>query len=217
MNIAEIVRARHTCKAFDASRKIDSDTFEQLKALLRFAPSSVNSQPWHFIIAASDESKGRIADTLKANFAYNEAKARNASHLVVLCAHRQLDETHLASILEQEIQDGRFATPEAKAGQQATRSFYINLHGTQLNDADSWMDKQIYLALGTLMLGAASLGLDACPMEGIDCKAVDQALGLEDKGLRSVVMLALGYRSANDFNAALPKSRLPAERVISEI
>ncbi|WP_306602653.1 oxygen-insensitive NAD(P)H nitroreductase [Azonexus sp.] len=217
MNIAEIASTRHTCKAFDASRRIDAALIDQLRTLLRFAPSSVNSQPWHFIIASSESGKASIADTLKANFAYNEPKVRNASHVVVLCARRELDDAHLASILAQEEKDGRFATPEARTGQQNTRNFYASLHRDQLQDAPVWMDKQVYLALGSLMFGAASLGLDACPMEGIDCAALDQALGLEEKGLRSVVLLALGYRSAQDFNASLPKSRLSADVVISEI
>lgn len=217
MNIAEIASTRHTCKAFDASRRIDEPTLAQLRTLLRCAPSSVNSQPWHFIIAGSEAGKGRIADTLKTNFAYNEPKVRNASHVIVLCARREIDDAHLAAIITQEEQDGRFATPEARTGQQNTRNFYVSLHRDQLQDAPVWMDKQIYLALGSLMFGAAALGLDACPMEGIDCAALDQALGLEEKGLRSVVMVALGYRSAQDFNAALPKSRLPLGTVISEI
>lgn len=217
MNIAEIASTRHTCKAFDASRRIDAALIDQLRTLLRFAPSSVNSQPWHFIIASSESGKASIADTLKTNFAYNEPKVRNASHVVVLCARRELDDAHLASILAQEEKDGRFATPDARTGQQNTRNFYAALHRDQLQDAPVWMDKQVYLALGSVMFGAASLGLDACPMEGIDCAALDQALGLEEKGLRSVVLLALGYRSAQDFNAALPKSRLPAAQVISEI
>jgi nitroreductase / dihydropteridine reductase len=217
MNIAEIATSRHTCKAFDASRRIDDATLAQLRTLLHCAPSSVNSQPWHFIIAGSEAGKACIADTLKASFAYNEPKVRNASHVVVMCARRALDEAHLAAIIAQEDKDGRFPTPEARTGQQNTRNHYVNLHRDQLQDAPIWMDKQIYLALGSLMFGAASLGLDVCPMEGIDCAALDQALGLEEKGLRSVVMVALGYRSAQDFNAALPKSRLPQATVISEI
>ena len=79
------------------------------------------------------------------------------------------------------------------------------------------MDRQVYLALGTLLLGAGALGIDACPIEGFSPEAVDEALGLKTKGLRSRVMVALGYRSEDDFNARLPKSRLPESAVISEI
>jgi nitroreductase/dihydropteridine reductase len=71
--------------------------------------------------------------------------------------------------------------------------------------------------LSTLLLGAATLGIDATPIEGFDPQALDQELALNEKGLKSVVMVALGYRSAEDFNAKLPKSRLGAETVITAL
>jgi nitroreductase/dihydropteridine reductase len=119
-------------------------------------------------------------------------------------------------VLEQEAADGRFATPEAKAGQANTRGGYVKLH-REIGDTAVWAQKQVYLALGELLLGAATLGLDACPMEGFDAAALNAALGLEARGLSAVVLVALGHHSDEDFNAKLPKSRLPAQAVISEI
>ena len=54
VNLSEIARRRYTTKAFDPSRSIPAETMDQLRTLLRYAPSSVNSQPWHFVIASSD-------------------------------------------------------------------------------------------------------------------------------------------------------------------
>ncbi len=217
MNLEQIASTRRTCKAFDPARRIDEALIEQLKTLLRFAPSSVNAQPWHFLLAGSEAGKAKIADTLKGGYAYNEAKVRGASHVLVFCARRELDEAHLGAVLAQEESDGRFATPEAKAGQANSRGFYVALHRDQLQDVPAWVDRQVYLSLGSLLLGAAALGIDACPMEGIDTAALDAALDLEAQGLRSVVMVALGYRSAQDFNGSLPKSRLPMASVVTEI
>ncbi|WP_150428972.1 oxygen-insensitive NAD(P)H nitroreductase [Dechloromonas sp. CZR5] len=217
MNVAQIATTRRTCKAFDPTRKIPGSVLDDLKTVLRFAPSSVNSQPWHFVIAGSDAGKEALAATLDGAFAYNAGKVRGASHVVVFCARTALDEAYLNSLLDQEEADGRFATPDARAGQSKSRSFYVGLHRDQLNDADAWADRQIYIALGNLMQAAAALGVDACPMEGIDVLKLDEALGLPQKGLRAVVMCALGYGSEQDFNARLPKSRLPADTVFSEI
>lgn len=217
MNLTQIVKIRHTTKAFDPLRKIPAGTFEQLETLLRYAPSSVNSQPWHFVIASSEEGKSRIAKAAQGGYAYNEQKIRNASHVIVFCARQALDEGHLSAILDQEDRDGRFATPEAKAGQHKSRSFYADLHRCEYKDAQSWMEKQLYLAFGTLLLGAATLEIDACPMEGFDVKILDEELGLRARGLTSVIIASLGYRSSEDFNAKLPKSRLPAETVITHI
>lgn len=217
MNIAEIATTRRTCKAFDPNRKIPEATMADLRTVLRFAPASVNAQPWHFVVAASDEGKARIVSTLTGNYAYNAAKVAKCSHVVVLCARTELDDAHLAAVLAQEDRDGRFPAPEGKTLQNNSRSFYVNYHRNNLNDVDTWVDRQVYIALGNLLLAAGALGVDACPMEGIDEQALDAALGLRDKGLRSVVMVALGYSGEDDFNAKLPKSRLPEADVFSEI
>lgn len=217
MNIAQLATTRRTCKAFDPTRRIPAGTMDDLRTVLRFAPSSVNGQPWHFVVAASAEGKERIAATLQGGYAYNAAKVRNASHVVVLCARTDLDAAHLEAVLAQEDADGRFPTPEAKSNQGNARNFYIGLHRDQKNDLDVWIDRQIYIALGTLLQAAAALGVDACPMEGINTDAVDEALGLRARGLRCVVLCALGYSGADDFNAGLPKSRLADSLVFSEI
>ena len=216
MNVAQIATTRRTCKAFDPDRKIPEAVMAELRTVLRFAPASVNVQPWHFVVAASDEGKARIAATLAGNYAYNAPKVAKCSHVVVLCARTDLDDAHLAAILAQEEQDGRFPTPEGKTMQNNSRSFYVKSHHDK-NDLDVWVDRQIYIALGNVLLAAGAVGVDACPMEGIDVQALDTALGLREQGLRSVVMVTLGYSSAEDFNAKLPKSRLPEASIFTDI
>lgn len=215
MDIARLVTTRYTTKAFDPSKRITAELMQQLQTLLRYAPSSTNSQPWHFVIAASDAAKSSIARATTGPYGGNEAKVRNASHVVVLCARTELDDAHLLRVLEQEERDGRFKTSEAKEMQQRGRGFYVNLHRNELHDTKQWMEKQVYIALGTLLLGAAALEIDATPIEGFDHATLDAALGLPERGFRSVVMAALGYRSTEDFNAALPKSRLPADEIFT--
>jgi len=219
MDIARIATTRHTCKAYDASRKIPAEQVEQLKTLLRYAPSSVNSQPWHFFIAETDAGKARFAKATPEGspYAANLPKVKNASHIVALCARTTVDDAHLGALLAQEEKDGRFPTPEGKEMQNKGRNFYVGLHRNDPQDMQAWTQKQVYLALGTLLLGAATLGIDATPIEGFDPQALDQKLALNEKGLKSVVMVALGYRSAEDFNAKLPKSRLGTEHVITAL
>ena len=216
MNIAQIATTRRTCKAFDPQRKIPDAVMADLRTVLRFAPASVNSQPWHFVVAASDEGKAKIAATLAGNYAYNAPKVARCSHAVVFCARTDLDEAHLAALLAQEEADGRFPMPEGKTMQSNARNFYVKSHQDK-QDLDAWVDRQVYIALGNLLLAAGALGVDACPMEGIDVQALDAALGLRDKGLRSVVMVALGYSGEDDFNARLPKSRLSETLLFTDI
>ncbi|CAD6534373.1 Oxygen-insensitive NAD(P)H nitroreductase [Paraburkholderia hiiakae] len=215
MNLTRFAKARHATKAFDPARKIPAAVIDELKELIRFSPSSVNSQPWHFVLAQSDAARARIARGMEG-FAYNEPKVTRASHVVVLCVRTDMDEAHLADVLAQEEADGRFANAEAKAGQEKTRSFYVNLH-RERDDLPAWMEKQAYLALGTLLIGASTLEIDACPMEGFDARALDEELGLREQGLTALVVIGLGYRGADDFNAKLPKSRLSAASVFTDL
>lgn len=217
MNIADLVQTRRTTKAFDPTRSLSADQVQQIETLLRFAPSSTNAQPWHFVIASSAAGKGRLADTFAGGHAYNEPKVRDASHVVVLCTRQAITDAYLEQVLAQEQADGRFANDEARAGQHRGRAHFVNLHRYERRDAQHWGDKQTYIALGFLLMGAAALGVDACPIEGFDQGAVDAALGLREQGLSSAVVVALGFSSAADFNAKLPKSRLPADQVITRI
>lgn len=214
MDTVSLAKRRYTTKAYDAARKIPQATIDALLEQLRHSPSSVNSQPWHFVVADSAEGKARLAKATEGGFAYNTAKILDASHVIVFC-RTDMTEAHLDAVLEQEQADGRFRDQQARAGQDQTRRGYANLHRYDLKDLQHWMEKQTYLALGTALLGAAAHGLDATPIEGFDSKVMDAELGLREQGFSSVVVLSLGYRSEADFNAGLNKSRLPAKSVFT--
>lgn len=215
--ITELVRTRHTCKAFDPSRKIPAQLIEQLRDVLRHSPSSVNSQPWHFVLAGTEAGKARIATATQPAFPYNEQKILKASHVVVLCSRVDLDDAYLATLLAREEEDGRIRTAEARTAQCNTRNHYVNLHRYDRKDLQHWMEKQVFIALGSLLLGAAALGIDACPMEGFDPRRLDEELGLRSRGLTSLIVVSLGYRGTDDFNASQHKSRLPEASIFTEI
>ena len=81
-----------------------------------------------------------------------------------------------------------------------------------------WSSKQAYIALGTGLIAAANLQVDATPKEGFDAEKFDTVLGLKEKGLKSVVLLSPGYRDEeNDFLAKLKKVRLPKDEFVTEI
>lgn len=217
MTITQAVMQRYSTKSFDPAKKISDEVMNSIKTLLRYSPSSVNIQPWHFIIAASEEGKNRIAASTHPGFEFNTAKITDASHVVLLCAKTDVDEAYMNSVLEQEDKDGRYATPEHKAMNNSGRTFFVNLHKETLGDLPHWAAKQVFLNMGTLLLGASALGVDAVPMEGMDFNTLDTEFGLSAKGLAPVAVVSLGYRKEDDFNAALPKSRLPEAQIITVI
>ncbi|EPU3936809.1 oxygen-insensitive NAD(P)H nitroreductase [Morganella morganii] len=217
MTITQAVMQRYSTKSFDPAKKISDEVMNSIKTLLRYSPSSVNIQPWHFIIAASEEGKNRIAASTRPGFEFNTAKITDASHVVLLCAKTDVDEAYMNSVLEQEDKDGRYATPEHKAMNNSGRTFFVNLHKETLGDLPHWAAKQVFLNMGTLLLGVSALGVDAVPMEGMDFNTLDTEFGLSAKGLAPVAVVSLGYRKEDDFNAALPKSRLPEAQIITVI
>ena len=215
MDILAAAKQRYTAKAYDPSRRVPEETMQQIYEVLRNSPSSVNSQPWHFIVASTPEAKARLAKGVQGQYSYNEPKVLNASHVILFCTRVDTEGGHLDKLLEQEQKDGRFRDDAARAGQAKGRLGYMSLHRYALKDMPQWFEKQAYIALGNAMLAAATLGVDTTPMEGLDPAALDAELGLHEKGLSSLVLLSFGYHADSDFNAALPKSRLSREEVFT--
>jgi nitroreductase/dihydropteridine reductase len=215
MNLIEIAKSRYATKKFDASRRITDELFEQIKGLLRFSPSSVNSQPWHFVIADKPETKNRMSKGTQGVYSANEPKVLDASHVILFCVKTEINDDYLLHLLENEDKDGRFPNPESKEMVKKVRDFYADLHRKELNDVPSWLEKQVYLNLGTVLLGAGVLGLDAVPIEGVDVDLLNEEFGLSEQGYRAVALMALGYRAEDDFNATLPKSRLAEDEIFT--
>ncbi|MGK3445296.1 nitroreductase family protein, partial [Escherichia coli] len=132
MDIISDALKRHSTKAFDASKKLTPEQAEQIKTLLQYSPSSTNSQPWHFIVASTEEGKARVAKSAADNYVFNERKMLDASHVVVFCAKTAMDDAWLKLVVDQEDADGRFATPEAKAANDKGRKFFADMHRKDL-------------------------------------------------------------------------------------
>ncbi len=217
MSIIDTAKKRYSTKRFNQDKKITTEDFNKVKELLRLSASSVNSQPWHFIIAESDEGKARFAKATQGGFDFNLNKVLKSSHVVAFCAKTDIDDTYLAKLTEQEKADSRFSSADEEKVQHDKRSYFVNLHKETIKDLPQWTAKQTYLSLGSFLLGVADLGLDAVPIEGFDAKIFDEEFKLAEKNLASLALVAVGYRSDDDINAKLPKSRLKEQEIISVI
>lgn len=217
MNITDTLNWRYSTKEFDSNKSITNDDFEQIKTLLQMSPSSTNIQPWHFIIANDQKGKERITKGTQGFFQFNEAKIIDASHVIIFCARTDVDKSYMLHLQEQEDKDGRYPNEDIKERIFAARNIFANIHRYDLKDQQHWMEKQVYLNMGNLLLGAATLGIDALPMEGIDFKMIDEEFNLREKGFTSVAVVSLGYRAKTDFNATdkTPKSRLPKKEIFT--
>lgn len=219
MNLSETLNWRYTTKEFDPTKKISEGNMAEVKNLLRMSPSSVNLQPWHFIVAETTEGKARMAKGTQGFFHFNEPKVTNASAVVLFCSKIDADDTYFQHIADTEDKNGRFPNEDIKNGFLGAVKAFAGIHKYDLKDQQHWMEKQVYLNIGSFLLGVASLGIDATPMEGIDVKALDEEFGLREKGFTALVAVSIGYRAESDFNSTdkTPKSRLPESELFTEI
>lgn len=215
-NITEAMNWRYSTKEFDANKKISAADFQSLKDILRLSPSSTNIQPWHFVIADDETGKARIAKGTQGMFDFNAAKVTEASHVIVFCSRVYADDDFLNEVLDKEDADGRFAEPKFKEQMHQVRKMFLDIRRYEQKDEPHWLVEQVYLNMGALLLGAATLGIDAVPMEGADLQALDEEFELRSKGYTAVAVISLGYRSEDDFNADLPKSRLSEASIITK-
>lgn len=219
MNLTETLNWRYTTKKFDSTKKISEADMAEVKNLLRMSPSSVKLQPWHFIVAETTEGKARIAKGTQGFFHFNEPKVTNASAIVLFCSKIDADDAYYQHIADTEDKNGRFPNEDIKNGFLGAVKAFAGIHKYDLKDQQHWMEKQVYLNIGSFLLGVASLGIDATPMEGIDVKALDEEFGLREKGFTALVAVSIGYRAESDFNSTdkTPKSRLPESELFTEI
>lgn len=217
MDILEVLSRRYSTKKFDASRSLTSEQLTAVKALLRLSPSSVNSQPWHFIISDTVQGKARIAKASGGRYVANESKILDAAFSVVFCVKTHFTDDYLEALLEQEQQDGRIDSEEMKAKVRKVRAFYADLHRVEWHDTQCWMEKQVYLNMGAFLLGVGAMELDAVPIEGVDTTILDAEFGLTEQGYKALAVVAVGFQTEDDFNAKLPKSRWPDSMLFTEV
>ncbi|MFD1439323.1 oxygen-insensitive NAD(P)H nitroreductase [Acinetobacter terrae] len=217
MDLLNVSKTRYTTKAYNPIRKIPKEQVARLLEILRLTPSSINIQPWHFFIADNQAAKERIAKALVGKYAYNAPKVLDSSHTILFCTKADISEQHLDNLLTQDDISGRFKDEKAKQGQKDSRSGYVNYYRNEKGDIQRWAENQTFIALGQILLAAGIEGIDATPIGGFDEQIINDELQLTEKGLVPSVLLTLGYRSENDFNAQLPKSRLDKEQIFTQL
>lgn len=197
---------RYATKKFDATKKIpDNDVYELLE-VLRLSASSFGLQPWKFVVVTDK----KLREELKKH-AWNQLQITDASHLIILCSQKEVDENYVKKYLDYTAKERAVAAESFLSYQQMAMGF-INAFSPE--EQKQWKQKQVYLALGNLLTACAIKHIDSCPMEGFDSKMCDKILSLDKLGLESAVLCAVGYRADDDKNATLKKVRFKQEDVV---
>ena len=214
--IIEDLTSRHTVKKYDASRKIPAADLDILFEAMRLSASSINSQPWKFIVLESDEAKSRLKNTFANMHEYNKKHVFDSSQVILFAHNPKYTRDDYAKVVDKGIEDKR--TPIEKREAAFGVYLFAELNTNESGDTSTWTKAQTYLALGNTLHVLARLKIDSTPMEGIDIALVNEEFSGELDGYQCDVALAIGYHHPeDDFNAKLPKSRLALSDVLTRI
>ena len=147
--------------------------------------------------------------------AYGQTQPRDCSHFVVFAARRDLDSAYVDRYLAR-MAEVRGVTVESLASFRAMAMGYVD-QARKTGSVGGWNDRQVYIALGQFMLSAALLGIDTCPMEGLEPAKFDDILGLTNSDYHTVMACAAGYRAADDKYAAIAKVRFKSEDLVVRV
>jgi nitroreductase len=181
-----------------ATKRMTGETIsdESLKTILeaiRLAPTSLGLQPFSVFVVSHKELKERLAPA-----AYNQPQITESSHLLVFAAKKDISPEFIEEYLKN-VAETRNTTVDSLAGFRSMIEGYVSGNSAHI---EAWAGKQAYIALGFALAAAALEKVDATPMEGFSPDAVDEVLSLQEKGLRSVCLLALGKRNEQEDSLA---------------
>lgn len=209
MNLIEALNWRYAAKKMNG-KAVPQEKIDNILEAIRLSASSFGLQPYHVIAVSDHETKAKIHE-----LACPQPQVLEGSHLLVFA--------HWTSIDEQKIEEYIRLTAETRGvSVDSLTPFADSMKGSFLTKSGEeqqlWASRQAYIGLGHGLVAAALEHVDATPMEGFNPAKMDEVLGLTERGLKSVALLALGYRDEDkDYLAGAQKVRRKKEEFVVEV
>lgn len=208
MNILEKLNWRYATKHFDSTKKIDAESLNLLMESMRMAPTSYGMQQLRVIHVKNSSLRKTIE-----NASYGQPQITEASDLFIIAVKSSVTAFDIDAYIN--------LVAESRGVELSTLNHYKDrITGSILNlspeKQSEWLFKQAYILLGFLLETAAILNIDACPMEGFSKEDVDKILNLEKFGLKSALIIPVGYRSSEDAYQLFSKTRVSKENFFIE-
>lgn len=210
MALLDTLEWRYATKKYDPTKKVAQEDLDKILEAARMAPSSSGLQQFRVIVITNQELKGKIVPV-----AWGQQIVADSSHLLVFAGWDRYTDERI---------DKTFDKMNTLRGLplESTDEYKNRLKGQLASFTEEQQAahaaKQAYIAFGLAIAQAAELGVDATPMEGFSNAELDELLGLDKLGLKSAVMLPLGYRmEEQDWLLKLKKFRLPKEEFLIEL
>ena len=210
MSLIEKLQWRYATKKMDPTKAVPEAKVDQILEAIRLTASSSGLQPYEILVITNSDLRQQIKAVSN-----DQSQITDCSHLLVFAAWDTYTAERINTAFDMTETIRNFKSESGTAYRQMLLKTYpardpdINFTHTA---------KQAYIGLGTALIAAAYEEVDCTPMEGFNPKALDEILNLKAKGLRSVVMLPLGYRKVDeDWLVNLKKVRKPKETLITRI
>jgi len=199
MDIIKQLQWRYATKKFDAEKQVSEDKLHIIKTAFNLTATSYGLQPIKLVILKDKKLQSELVDC-----SMNQEQVRQASHVLVFCIETNIDKDYIETYFNRVKTIRNTPDKILNSFKEFLIEDFTNKHQDEIYD---WATKQAYLAMGNLLTVCALEGIDACPMEGFSPEKYDALLNLKDKGLSSVLVMPIGYRSEDDFFANLKKVR----------
>ncbi|AGC75311.1 nitroreductase [Nonlabens dokdonensis] len=208
MNSIESLKWRYATKKFDPAKKIEVSQLELLAQAFNLTATSYGLQPCRLVVVQDQDVKDKMVA-----HSFGQLQVKDASAVLVLCT-TAVDKNYIKDYFS--IVKKQRNTPD-----EVLKPFEDFLTDTfskkEVEEVETWARNQAYLILGNLLTVCAQEQIDSCPMEGFVPEKVDELLGLSKVGLKSTLLLPVGYRAADDMMSELKKVRRPQQEMVSYI
>ena len=207
--LTDIMGWRYATKKMNSSTAVPQEKVEAIVEAVRLAPTSSGLQPFELLVITNKDLRAQIAQA-----ANGQAQITDGSHLLVFAAW----DNYTAERIDEVVQ----LTVEARGDLPTLRGYFDFLKANYLKrDPEvnyAHAARQTYIAVGFALMAAAEQEVDSTPIEGFSPDAVDAILGLRERGLRSVVLMPLGYRDQEgDWLLPMPKVRKPRAAMVTDL
>lgn len=205
----DLLNWRYATKKMDTSKAVPQDKVDAIVEAIRMAPTSSGTQPFELFVVTNADIRDQITEA-----AGGQAQITDGSHLLVFAAWDNYTAERIDNVVDLNV--------SARGDLPMLHTYYDNLKSNYLpREAEvnyAHAARQAYIALGIALIAAAEQEVDSTPMEGFDPDAVDKILGLKTRGLRSVVLLPLGYRDeGSDWLLPMGKVRKSCDTIVTEV
>ncbi|WP_459211848.1 NAD(P)H-dependent oxidoreductase [Aquimarina rhabdastrellae] len=199
MNIIESLEWRYATKKFDATKSLSTAQIDTLIQAFNLTATSYGLQPLKLVVIHNKDLQQQLVA-----HSMNQQQVADASHLLVICIEKEISSDYIINHFER-VKAIRNTNDEVL---KPFRDYLIDsFGGKSTTEIRTWASKQAYIALGNLLTVCATQEIDACPMEGFVPEKYDEVLQLDKKGLSSILVLPVGYRSNEDMFADFAKVR----------